>query len=217
MSDTVKMSLTRALREVGRLTSIIEKNSGKNFVAISIGKGAGAKLHRVYGPGSIEQMEREIQSNFDTIDQAIERRQLIKSLIIKANAATTITFMGKDITLAEAIEMKSSVTTKKNYLQVLRSSYLTASSTMHNVEVEVTNKIDTAINGLIGGDKTNLHPETLKNVSDQIRNTQGPALVDPMGIAARIKDLEEEIQQIENELDYLLTEVNSRTEIEVPN
>jgi hypothetical protein len=47
------------------------------------------------------------------------------------------------------------------------------------------------------------------------RNLKEAALLDPMKIADKIKALEDEISLIKTELDYALSEVNAKTEIEV--
>ena len=62
--------------------------------------------------------------------------------------------------------------------------------------------------------KTN--PDTLAALTNTFRANNKVEMVDPLDLATKIADLEEEINSFETNVDWVLSEANGKTTIEVP-
>jgi len=209
-----QMSVTRGLVELKRLDARIKSAvlSGQ-FVGRTVGKN---NFRKVVGVAdSVEAVSAKIQSSFDSVDSLIANRERIKSAIVLSNATTQVTVLGRGMTVAEAIELKSSVDYRQAYLNQLRQQL-----TRESVEVEKANAaldatIEVSLNNIYGAEKSKIAEDTYASVANPQKNQKEAALLDPMGISARIQKLTEDISNIESELDFTLSESNARTMISV--
>lgn len=208
------MSITRALVTLKTLNSQIESAiaSGK-FVSRTIGKN---QFRKVFGStDSVEAMSAKIQSSFDTVDGLIARRTRIKSAIVLSNATTKVTVLGQEMTVAECIDLKSTVEFRKIYLSVLRAQLAREMVDVEKANAVLQAGIDTSMNAIYGSEKTKVTEDAYKQVSNPQKEQKEAELLDPLRIETKIQALSDEILQLESELDFLLSEHNSRTTIEV--
>jgi hypothetical protein len=193
---------------------ITREMTGNVFIGVTVGKGA--LQEPLIGSGSVDQQTKNIQSAFDSIESLIDHRQKIKAAIVVSNAKTLVTLGGKEMTVAEAIELKKSVQYKQQFLQVLISQF-----NQCNMQVKSQNdKLETAIDSMVAqvmgaSDKGKVDTTSYEAVAVPQRNAKEAALLDPKNIAEKIKALTEEISLIETELDFVLSTSNAITTIEV--
>lgn len=211
---TKKISITRALVELKRFDQRITQalNSSK-FVERTVGRGNKRKVP--FSNVSIADTEAAIRGSYDKVDQLIKNRAAMKSKIVLSNATTKVTVLGTEMTVAEAIELKTSVASRQHYVNVLRSQLQ-----QHRQVIEVDNaklqaKIDTSLNSIYGTEKAKIDSAMVAQVADPQRDLLESELLDPAGIEKRIEKLQEEISEITSEIDFVLSEANARTEIEV--
>ena len=211
---TKKISITRALVELKRFDQRITQalNSSK-FVERTVGRGNKRKVP--FSNVSIADTEAAIRGSYDKVDQLIKNRAAMKSKIVLSNATTKVTVLGAQMTVAEAIELKTSVSSRQQYVNVLR-----AQLQQHRQVIEVDNaklqaKIDTSLNSIYGTEKAKIDAAMVAQVADPQRDLLESELLDPVGIEKRIEKLQEEISEITSEIDFVLSEANARTEIEV--
>ena len=103
-----KISVTRALVELKRLDERIGKAiSGGLFIARTVGRDTNKKV--VGSSDSVAAVEKRIQGSFDKVTSLITNREKIKSALVMSNATTHVSIMGRNVTVAEAIELKSTV------------------------------------------------------------------------------------------------------------
>ena len=211
---TKKISITRALVELKRFDQRITQalNSSK-FVERTVGRGNKRKVP--FSNVSIADTEAAIRGSYDKVDQLIKNRAAMKSKIVLSNATTKVTVLGTEMTVAEAIELKTSVSSRQQYVNVLR-----AQLQQHRQVIEVDNaklqaKIDTSLNSIYGTEKAKIDAAMVAQVADPQRDLLESELLDPAGIEKRIEKLQEEISEIASEIDFVLSEANARTEIEV--
>lgn len=212
---TNTMTICRGLAELKRYDDRITREmTGNVFISVTVGKGALQKP--LIGSGSVDQQTKNIQSAFDSIESLINHRQKIKAAIVVSNAKTLVTLGGKEMTVAEAIELKKSVQYKQQFLQVLISQF-----NQCNIQVRSHNdKLETAIDNMVtqvmgASDKGKVDPASYEAVAVPQRNAKEAALLDPKNIAEKIKALTEEISLVETELDFVLSTSNATTLIEV--
>lgn len=208
------ISITRALVELKRLNDRISTaiSSGK-FVSRTIGKNSFQKV--VGSNESVEQTKSKIQASFDSVEALINERQKIKSQIVLSNANTKVKVLGKEITVAEAIELKGTVQFRTQYLNTLRIQLLSENKEVEKANVGLEVLIDSLMNTIYGADKSKIDATILANVANPQRDQKEVALLDPQGISARIKQVEEDISNLSSELDFTLSESNAKTTITV--
>tara|TARA_R100001163_G_C5068138_1_gene207985 strand:- start:1631 stop:2317 length:687 start_codon:yes stop_codon:yes gene_type:complete len=162
---------------------------------------------------------KNAQSSYDRIRDLMNRRVKLKSAIVTSNASTRIHVCGMDLTVAEAIEMKSSIKNYKGLLNKMRQQYGDAVST---VEVENQRARSTLENSLSRGNGrgNNSGDDRLNeiNVSDyslQYMRVHGVELFDPIKLEDKIEGLEKFITEFESEVDFVLSEKNATTYIAI--
>jgi hypothetical protein len=139
----------------------------------------------------------------------------MKSKSVLSNATTKVTVVGTEMTVAEAIELKTSVASRQQYAVALRAQLLQNRQVIEADNAKLQTKIDTSLNSIYGTEKAKIDAAMVAQVADPQRDLLESELLDPVGIEKRIEKLQEEISEIMSEIDFVLSEANARTEIEV--
>lgn len=210
----MQMSVTRALAELKRYDDKLSKASfTSQFVSVVVGKNDKKKL--MSGNVTPEQMATKIQSDVDTINSMIELRAKIKAAIVTSNAMVLVTVGGRQMTVAEAIELKSSIGLKKTLVSNMQNQLTAANNTVAASNAKLDQQIETNLATVYGSDKSKIDTATYEAVAKPQRDQKEAALLDPMKISELIEKMSEEISLVETELDFTLSEVNAKTVIEV--
>jgi hypothetical protein len=213
MSEKQFMSVTRALALLKQTDERIQRAISDKFIDVSVGKGNNRRVQRG-GSDTVEVVEKNIQSSIDSVRDLMSRRAVIKAAIVASNAQTRLTIGGKYVTVAEAIEMKRSVELKRQLVSVMKTQYLQANNLVASLNVKVEASIDAIINTMMASDKSaKVDPSVLVAIGEPQRNQSEAGLIDPANLSTFIKNLEDEISEIDTELDFLLSEINAKTEI----
>lgn len=196
-----KISITRALVELKTLDKRIQKQIDSGVYVTFKGQ-----FHQP-ADGI-----RDAIATYQSVNDLIERRKKIKSSIVTSNATTKINICGQEMTIAEAIETKSSIKHKKNLLAVLKTQY---GNTMNSIE-HINSKVrkDLENKSSRDGDKEK-QQMSLEEFSKTYISLHGVELYDPLKITQKIEQLENFIVQFEQEVDYILAEKNATTFIEL--
>lgn len=203
-----KISIHRGLAELKLLDSKINKGIEVQFIYAKP-----ASMDKISGV-LVKDIEKDISSKYQSIVDLIERRNKIKSAIDNSNALTYVTVSGKKMTVSGAIDEKRSIQYKINLLDVLTQQYkkITANVSKTNEDVQV--KSETFINNLYA-DKTNVDPNKIKELQQDYIDKNKLELIDPIGIKKQIDGLSEYIYNFQTECDYVLSESNAVTFIEI--
>ena len=209
-----KMSVTRALAELKRTDEQIQRaQSGKSFVAVTVGKDNRQKVLNASAP--VATVKSDIQSAFDTIQALYEKRAKLKAALVQSNAVTKVNIAGAEVTVAEAIEMKRSIQSKRDFVQVLKAQLTNANAVVAKTNATMEAQIDAHIATIYGNDKGKAEAAMVDAIAKPQRDQKEAALLDPMNIAKVIEQLENEISLVDTELDFTLSEVNAKTEISI--
>jgi hypothetical protein len=77
---------------------------------------------------------------------------------------------------------------------------------------EINDRLDRLLSSELGKDvKTN--PETIAALTASFQETNKVQLIDPLGLKAKARQLEEEIDAFESNVDWVLSETNGKTMI----
>jgi len=204
------MSVSRALAEVKRIDSRIQHAIQEGlFVAVTIGKNSTQKLHE--STLTIEAAKSKIQESFDKLNSMFNTREKLKAALVKSNATTFVTVMNKQITVAEAIEMKTSIASRKSLLVVLKQQLQMATRAVGALNNKLDEFIELNLKTVYGSDKFKSDPAAYESVAKPQREVKEAALLDPKNISKKIEEYTEEISLVETELDYILSTSNATT------
>jgi len=208
------MSVTRALAEIKRLDDRIQRGAQESvFVVVLTGKNASQKVFEVSTP--VDVAKAKIQSSYDTMAAMFEKRAALKSAVVLSNAMTTVQILGKEVSVAEAIEMKSSVQNKQALLQVMKQQYAKCNNAVSMLNAKLDEAIESNLKTIYGSDKSKADPSAYESIAKPQREQKEASLLDPVDIVSKIAALTEEISVITTELDFTLSESNARTTIQV--
>lgn len=204
-------SITRALAEIKLLKKRYPKVL-ENAVFIDFKKNSadhGAKTFA--SPGTIK---NDALASYDSATSILNRIVRIKQLIDASNAVTKVTIAGKEMTVQEAINRKTSIELERQLLATMRLQYNNALASVSNannkVEIEIERKLDA-----MASSEADKKTEAMLAFANNYRESNQWALIDPLDLKAKIEKLEEEIDSFESEVDYVLSTSNSITTIDI--
>lgn len=212
-----KMTLTRALVEAKAIKVKLDRVlNGSYFVSITQGIDANKKIAVSELSGkSVEEVTKEIKSTYQSAKDLIKRYNAIKRAIIQTNAATLIKVAGHEMTIAEAIERKNSISLDQRLLTTMRQNYNASVKAVETLENRLNETIDKSISQLYGSERAKITDEQIKIVSDAKKRDFDPALLDPLKLSNEISELTSSIEDFLSEVDFALSEANAKTEIQV--
>lgn len=162
---------------------------------------------------SLDEVTTKIKSSNQSVRDLIDRRNKIKSAIVVSNATTKVIVGEQEMTVAEAIERKTSIQYDKNVLVHYRSQLANTLRTIdaHNLDVE--KRADLMVQQYLGNDKSKAsEAQTLR---DGFVNSKQAKLIDVIDIKTQIEKLENDIDAFESEVDLVLSTSNAITQLEI--
>ena len=209
------MSVTRALAELKRLDDRLNRISTDQSIFVSVAVGQGDKQKVLGVSDTVQNVVSQIQSNRDRVNSMIEMRAKIKSAVVASNAATKVKLGTREMTVAEAIELKKSIVVKRNMLNTYRRQVIQANALVYSQNATLDAQIETNLATIYGNEKGKVEASMFEAIAKPQREQKEASLIDPIKINDLIKSLEEEISLVETELDFTLSESNAKTEIEI--
>ena len=210
-----KMSVTRALAELKRLDDRLNRMSTDQSIFVSVAVGQGDKQKVLGVSDTVQNVVSQIQSNRDRVNSMIEQRAKIKAAVVASNAATKVKLGSREMTVAEAIELKKSIDVKRNMLSTYRRQVIQANALVAKQNAALEAQIETNLATIYGNEKGKVDASMFEAIAKPQREQKEASLIDPIKINDLIKSLEEDISLVETELDFSLSEINAKTEIEV--
>ena len=203
---TQVMSITQALPELKLLEKRIDKITG------SIQEWC--KISHNGAPVDKDKHKKETEAQLQSYMDLIKRRDAIKRAIILSNAQTRVKIGSFEGTVAEAIEYKMSIRFKRTLLEEMKSCLQGKREEYERKKGEVDGRLERLLQSELGKDvKTN--PETITALTNSFRENNKVELVDPLDLSARVASLEEELDAFETNVDWVLSEANAVTKIQV--
>jgi hypothetical protein len=154
---------------------------------------------------------QDVKASYQKLTDLIRQRNTIKSNIVKSNALTTVRVAGGDMTVAQAIERKSSIIFEKNLLNAMRHELAHVIARMDLTNNQAQARLDKLLESTFSKDSTKVKPEEFESVSKPFLERNQATLVDPLDIRKVIESLEESINNFEEEVDIALSESNAVT------
>jgi uncharacterized protein (UPF0335 family) len=200
-----KMTIHRALTELKTLDARIHSAiDGGTFITAN--KRSNTKINGK----TVEEHKSVIQGHLDKVVGLIDRRNQIKAAIVESNAKTMVSVGGVKMTVAQAIERKSSIHYDEVYLDRLKASYATAVSTVNRENEMLPRKLETYLQSVLGN-KDSAKTEDVEFHTKSFMDRNEYELIDPASLKEKIDKLEEEIYNFKAEVDAVLSESNAVT------
>jgi len=210
-----QMSITQGLAELKlldkRIKNLIEDNYNEpdgpycfRFIAVS------TKTNQV----DAEKMKKDALATYQSFNALVKRRDQIKRAIIMKNATTPVRIGTWEGTVAEAIEQKSSMAYKRTLLYSMKKQVAEVTERLKTEQKSVSDRLDRLLATEMGKDmKTN--PEVVAALSTSFETNNKITLLDPLESGKVITALEDEIETFTTNVDWVLSEANSKTLITV--
>jgi hypothetical protein len=200
-----EISVTQALAEL----KLINKRLDKAFVRTKW-----IAVSTSTRPVDAETLRKNAQSEEQSYTDLIKRREALKRGVVQSNATTRVKIGEWEGTVAEAVERKTSIAYKTALLDEYRNAYNNAQEDLRMARDAAQSRLDRLLSSELGKDvRTN--PETIAALTTTFNSNNKVELVDPLGLAERIKALEAEIDTFTTNVDWVLSESNGRTMIQI--
>ncbi len=209
-----KISVTRALTEIKHLSDRIERAANEKFIGVMKGKNSFEVC--VSAPSqSVESVSNSFKKNLQAVNDLISRRERLKKAVISSNATTMVTVSGVNMTVAEAIEKKTSIAFKQRLLSTVSQQYVSSKTRVESENAKLSAEINTAVQAAYANDKGKVDEDQYNAVANPRLERNEYSLIDPNNVDSVITSLKNEIDDFLQEVDFVLSESNARTEIEV--
>lgn len=204
-----KMLVTQALNELKLLDSRIEREIN-NTGFVTTAKTADKK---VTPSVTKEEYIASATAGYQSIMDLIQRRAKIKAAVVASNAVTKVTINDEEMTVAEAIEFKTSISYEIKLLRTLKTQYDRAKSVEVSQNQALEDRIDKYIETMLGKDAKGKKDDYSEMITP-IRTANEYSLIDPLKIEEKIAALENRIEGFRSKVDAVLQVSNCVTIIE---
>lgn len=203
---TQKISVTRALAQIKSLNDRIEKGISVPFITnLTGGK---------HGTGkTVTEIETTLKASLQSVKDLIEQRKALKSAVVRSNAITTVKINGVELTVAEAIERKSSIALEQRLLHQLKGQLAQVTANVEKTNVEMSRRLDALLLTAVGKDRQASETELAAISAPFKAQNEGKAL-DPNDLSVVIESLQKDIDGFLLEVDYALSEINATTMVD---
>lgn len=207
-----KMLVTKGLNELKLLDSRIHRKIEEaQFISA-----AKLSVTNVNSEMTKEEFKNRAKADYMSITDLIKRRNQIKSAIIQSNAVTMVEVAGKKMTVAEAIDKKSSIAYERALVARLSEQYAKAIGRVNAENGRVDDSIETLLITAYGKEgKEKITEASYDAIAKPYRAANEYGLVDALEAQKLIKTMTDEIEAFESEVDTCLQISNSITMIEV--
>ena len=204
--------VTKGLNELKLLDSRINRKIEEGeFIAA-----AKLSVQNVNGKITKEAYKANAKADYQSIVDLIKRRNNIKSAIIQSNAVTKVDIAGKIMTVAEAIDKKSSIEYEISLLEKLTMQYKTSSDIIIKENEKVDYSIEQLLNTAYGKEgKEKITQASYDAIAEPYRKANEYGLVDALDGEKLIKEMKEKIERFLSEVDTALQISNSTTIINI--
>lgn len=205
------MTVTRGLAKIKLLDSRIRKE----IEAASLVDIYQNKADKALSTGlSKKEFGVKAKAALESITSLIDNRRAIKNAILRSNAETTVTISGEKMSVSEAIERKNSIEYDKLLLGNMNLSYNWAKEQAEKSRVQVEEHIRKMMDANLGSD-TKADEGTYKKIAEPFMHDNQINVLDPLEIKNKKAALDKTIDEFMSEVDFILSESNARTEIEI--
>ena len=208
--EVQKMTIHRALSELKLIDARIEK-------AISAIEPTGVTqkdklVNQFYNK---DDFEKNAKANLQSVNDLIERKNKIKSSIVKANGITQVEINGEKMTIADAINFKQVIDFKKKLIATLEQKHRNAKAVAEKNNKQVEDNALRLAEAALQKDNVKINDGDAVAITEPYLTKNQFHLVDPLKVDELVEKLQTEVNDFESEVDAVLSEINAVTVIEI--
>lgn len=208
----MKITVTRALAELKLLDSRIQKEIQQaSFLDLSREREKGKALK---SGKTIEEFTKNAQASWDAIQDLLRRRDGIKSAIVISNVNTKLKVGNVELTVAEAIDRKNTVSYRQQLHQQLSRQYTQMKNETDQHRAHLDQQVAKMLEANLGKD-VKASTDDYNAIAKPFIEANEVKMVDPLKVDEKVKTLGNEIEEFLKDVDFALSESNAKTEIEV--
>ena len=166
-----------------------------------------AKVPTTKAYKTFDELSKAIQSDTDTVESKFNLIAKLKVAIQQKNLEVHVDFLGKSLSIAELLAIKSTLMLRTRYVDTLRVQLVNSQSVANNADLNISKQLQGMDSNTEGYTQTLTNLGLLQSVSIVSGNSESPA--------ERIKKLQDELRFFNTEIDMLLSETNIVTLIDV--
>jgi len=203
----MEISVTRALAQLKLLDKKIKDKTDKLLVA-SIAKNEHTQDLR-------EKFVSDQTALLQQVQDFIRNRNKIKSAVVESNAKTKVSINGHDMTVASAIERKTSIEYDRALNKRLREQYYSNAVRVEKHNDAVLAEADNRAETMLSAETARLKGEEYENFIESYTKVRNADLIAIDGVKEFIDQMQDEIDDFESEIDLILDESNTKTLISI--
>lgn len=165
---------------------------------------------------NVEEFKTEVKKRLDSVTGLIEFRDRLKKAIVESNARTSVVVGSKTMTVAEAIETKQSIESRKTLLNKLVTDWQALESGANRQNATLETRADQFVTQLFGQNPSASLEEKARARQDFINNNT-TVIVTHDATRNYIEKLKTDIDEFETNVDVALSVVNATTKVTIEN
>lgn len=212
---TEKMTVHKALAELKTLDARIDKAISDVDYVCAVKHSA----EKINGK-TLADFKTDIKSGYQKAHDLMARREAMKRAVVLSNAATMVRIGDKELTVAEAIELKNhGMEFKRQMLRRISSMYEKALADLERNSGEALERraeayVLSVIQAQPKDSKMPADSEAMNALRKTYIENNGFDLIDPLDVSKVMAALEAEIHDFETEVDAALSTSNALTVLE---
>ena len=201
-----QISITRALTRVKVIEKQLEQLSYDKYVR--------SVLEQDKDKKQSEDFKSESKSNFDKFNSLFDESVALQKAIRKSNEDTLVRISGKEMTVSEALILKSLIEYKQQLLSNIRDQNSNANNEIEKAETQIESKAQSFVQSLKTENQSQID-DAMKvgrlSATKELRKVRLTGL----NVEQILKEDLEFVQEFLVEVDYVLSESNATTLIEI--
>lgn len=201
-----QISITRALTRVKVIEKQLEQLSYDKYVR--------SVLEQDKDKKQSEDFKSESKSNFDKFNSLFDESVALQKAIRKSNEDTLVKISGKEMTVSEALILKSLIEHKQQLLSNIRDQNSNANNEIEKAETQIESKAQAFVQSLKTENQSQID-DAMKvgrlSATKELRKVRLTGL----NVEQILKEDLEFVQEFLVEVDYVLSESNATTLIEI--
>ena len=216
MTQNKTLSVQEALNELKVLDKRIERKLGDTKYVGVVQEGK--LVYPASSKGDKDKFISDAKSSIDSLLDLIAYRHALKAGVLRSNALTEIVIGDKKMTVAEAIDYKTSIQSEKDLVQTLVNDLTQATTKMTRINNDIDTALEKKQNSLLSSEKDEKSAEFVKFLKEQAEREKATVLELEVGkalVSDYTKAKLDSIEQFEQTVDFKLTASNVSTGITV--
>jgi len=207
------ISVTRALCELKLYDSKIQKALNDIRVIDFTQKKYEGKALQTNKP--IQEFLDDAKSKYESLTKLISNRNEIKNKITQSNAVTMVKVGDKEISVAEAIESRRSISYSQAILESLKRQRVTMNNKLETDRMRLDKEVNNLINQNLTSGSKKINDKDYEIIAKPFIESNEVKAVVAIDLDKEIDRLESHVEAFDSNLDIVLSESNSKTMIEV--